>query len=326
MANGTDPTTLINGDGHPPLLDRDRETSPMYLALSSRLAKTESTLSSLSAQVSQLSQLVKAALPASPTAPTRPQHIFSPFDPPPPCSSFVPVSASSTFASAESDPAIAALTQQISALSTSVAQLQRLQQSQSKITRQNSTIQDDRTPGHIPHSVPMPRHLQDFVSGSMTTPNVAASFMSPGPIGSSRPNSNRSISSSVIRGNGDGGKWGSSNGNGWTSPGPGQGVNGGMMSRSGSGSGLNVSAPGGAATPGAGIVVTKWEHLNLSVELLRSIAKYGYVRVVRGLSSADGFGDRIGPPNKIQTRALPFMLKGSDIIAQAPPTQERIIS
>lgn len=34
----------------------------------------------------------------------------------------------------------------------------------------------------------------------------------------------------------------------------------------------------------------------------------------------------IGPPNKIQARVLPFMLKGSDIIAQAPPTQERIIS
>ncbi len=33
---------------------------------------------------------------------------------------------------------------------------------------------------------------------------------------------------------------------------------------------------------------------------------------------------RVGPPNKIQQRALPFLLKGADIIAQAPPTQERI--
>lgn len=33
---------------------------------------------------------------------------------------------------------------------------------------------------------------------------------------------------------------------------------------------------------------------------------------------------RVGPPNKIQQRALPFLLRGSDIIAQAPPTQERI--
>lgn len=32
----------------------------------------------------------------------------------------------------------------------------------------------------------------------------------------------------------------------------------------------------------------------------------------------------LGPPNKIQQRALPFLLRGSDIIAQAPPTQERI--
>ena len=32
----------------------------------------------------------------------------------------------------------------------------------------------------------------------------------------------------------------------------------------------------------------------------------------------------VGPPNKIQQRALPFILRGSDIIAQAPPTQERI--
>lgn len=34
--------------------------------------------------------------------------------------------------------------------------------------------------------------------------------------------------------------------------------------------------------------------------------------------------NRVGPPNKIQQRALPFLLKGADIIAQAPPTQERI--
>ena len=32
----------------------------------------------------------------------------------------------------------------------------------------------------------------------------------------------------------------------------------------------------------------------------------------------------VGPPNKIQQRALPFLLRGADIIAQAPPTQERI--
>jgi superfamily II DNA/RNA helicase len=47
-----------------------------------------------------------------------------------------------------------------------------------------------------------------------------------------------------------------------------------------------------------------------------------------GLNEQTGLMSRlsIGPPNKIQARVLPFMLKGSDIIAQAPPTQERIIS
>jgi translation initiation factor 4A len=35
-------------------------------------------------------------------------------------------------------------------------------------------------------------------------------------------------------------------------------------------------------------------------------------------------GNSVGPPNKIQQRALPFLLRGADIIAQAPPTQERI--
>ncbi|KAG8952497.1 hypothetical protein FRC04_004557 [Tulasnella sp. 424] len=58
---------------------------------------------------------------------------------------------------------------------------------------------------------------------------------------------------------------------------------------------------------GSGPVISKWEQLSLSPELLRSIAKYG-----------------VGPPNKIQQRALPFLLRGADIIAQAPPTQERI--
>ncbi|KAH8118458.1 hypothetical protein DFH11DRAFT_1502528 [Phellopilus nigrolimitatus] len=56
-----------------------------------------------------------------------------------------------------------------------------------------------------------------------------------------------------------------------------------------------------------GPVASKWEHLPLAPELLRSLNKFG-----------------VGPPNKIQQRALPFLLRGSDIIAQAPPTQERI--
>ncbi|TCD71350.1 hypothetical protein EIP91_011121 [Steccherinum ochraceum] len=56
-----------------------------------------------------------------------------------------------------------------------------------------------------------------------------------------------------------------------------------------------------------GPTVTKWEQLALAPDLLRSLSTFG-----------------VGPPNKIQQRALPFLLKGADIIAQAPPTQERI--
>lgn len=56
-----------------------------------------------------------------------------------------------------------------------------------------------------------------------------------------------------------------------------------------------------------GPMISKWEQLNLAPDLLRSLSKFG-----------------VGPPNKIQQRALPFLLRGADIIAQAPPTQERI--
>ncbi|KZT26875.1 hypothetical protein NEOLEDRAFT_1155268 [Neolentinus lepideus HHB14362 ss-1] len=56
-----------------------------------------------------------------------------------------------------------------------------------------------------------------------------------------------------------------------------------------------------------GPMISKWEQLPLAAELLRSLSKFG-----------------VGPPNKIQQRALPFLLRGADIIAQAPPTQERI--
>ncbi|EJF62929.1 hypothetical protein DICSQDRAFT_145917 [Dichomitus squalens LYAD-421 SS1] len=63
----------------------------------------------------------------------------------------------------------------------------------------------------------------------------------------------------------------------------------------------------GAQSRDGGPVITKWEQLNLAPELLRSLSTFG-----------------VGPPNKIQQRALPFLLRGADIIAQAPPTQERI--
>ncbi|EMD41028.1 hypothetical protein CERSUDRAFT_44631 [Gelatoporia subvermispora B] len=63
----------------------------------------------------------------------------------------------------------------------------------------------------------------------------------------------------------------------------------------------------GQSTRDGGPLITKWEQLALAPDLLRSLTAFG-----------------VGPPNKIQQRALPFLLRGSDIIAQAPPTQERI--
>ncbi|KXN83686.1 DEAD-box ATP-dependent RNA helicase 34 [Leucoagaricus sp. SymC.cos] len=68
-----------------------------------------------------------------------------------------------------------------------------------------------------------------------------------------------------------------------------------------------IDAQGDYGNRDNGPIVTKWDQLQLAPELLRSLSKFG-----------------VGPPNKIQQRALPFLLKGADIIAQAPPTQERI--
>ncbi|KAH7908504.1 hypothetical protein BJ138DRAFT_1157536 [Hygrophoropsis aurantiaca] len=85
-------------------------------------------------------------------------------------------------------------------------------------------------------------------------------------------------------------------------------VTGGLMRRESSGV-IDVQGgewPGGVPRDG-GPMVSKWEQLNLAPDLLRSLSKFG-----------------VGPPNKIQQRALPFLLRGADIIAQAPPTQERI--
>ena len=286
MCDTHETVTVINGTSVQQVTDRDWESSPMYLALSSRLAKTESTLATFSAQVTQLSQIVTAALPDSVPSSKPSQHIISPFD------QSVDVSSSkqslSTSSSTTSDTAIAILSQQISALSTSVAQLQRLQQSQSQSQSQsqvpqlNSFSKPPILPNMERNQMSMPRHLHDIISGPMTTPGAVASLISPGlgPAGPSRPHINRSISSSIIGAGvpGEGLKWGASsnlNGNGRDWPSPGQGLNVGMLTPSGSGTGLSLSGLGGAAAPGGGIVVTKWEHLNLRAELLRSIAKYG---------------------------------------------------
>lgn len=303
----------------------------MYLALSGRIAKTESTLFSLTAQVAELTRIVKTTSQSIPisssTSVGGSASLFSPYD------ENVPL-AHSTVAEGTAvgnggngqDSSIAALTQQISALSTSVAQLQRLQQSQSTLARTASTtpsgpfgasqtlpsISSLAHPGNLPiGSRFMPHSASDLISGPLTTPsNMMGPPLSPIPPqgpkremqmqfpgpplsssgGGGRPNINRSISSSVIGIPQDGeSKWGNQGRMG----GPGHlqmpnmgGVAervwspGGMMTPTVSMSGAMANAlggSGGAAAPGAGIVVTKWEHLNLKVDLLRAVNKYGYV-------------------------------------------------
>ncbi|WVW82770.1 hypothetical protein I302_104781 [Kwoniella bestiolae CBS 10118] len=364
MSGDTTPIPSQPNRTSPHSNQNDIESSPIYQALSARLARTENALSSLSSQVAQLTSIVKylpqsqiTTSPVRPKTTNAPSSVFAPFDselPLPnttsnglPKSPFIPTStpqpSSSIGPIGNGNAEIAALTQQISALSTSVAQLQRLQQtqSQSQLTRQTSSsnatptlgnLNDGRHPGPLALGIPQrPIHqgVESLInsSGPMTSPsNLGAS--------GGRPGMNRSFSSGIIGqppvplGNGQitpsseypqntnrmshiphtpsGLRDRERDWPGVTvgSPGPGQNnaaAPGGPLTPGGSGSGL--------AAPGAGIVVSKWEHLNLKVDLLRSIAKYG-----------------IGPPNKIQTRVLPFMIKGSDIIAQAPPTTERIIS
>ncbi|KAK7049583.1 hypothetical protein VNI00_005614 [Paramarasmius palmivorus] len=80
----------------------------------------------------------------------------------------------------------------------------------------------------------------------------------------------------------------------------------GLLRRDSSGV-VDLPADYGGGSRDSGPLISKWEQLNLAPELLRSLNKFG-----------------VGPPNKIQQRALPFLLRGADIIAQAPPTQERI--
>ncbi|KAM0752843.1 hypothetical protein T439DRAFT_183927 [Meredithblackwellia eburnea MCA 4105] len=53
----------------------------------------------------------------------------------------------------------------------------------------------------------------------------------------------------------------------------------------------------------------KWEALGVGNELFRSVAKYG-----------------LGPPTKVQCKAIPCILRKEDIVSQAPSIQERIQS
>lgn len=66
-------------------------------------------------------------------------------------------------------------------------------------------------------------------------------------------------------------------------------------------------AAGGVAGHGNQSLIGKWETLGVSGDLLRAIVKYG-----------------IGPPSKIQMKAIPCVLSSQDIVAQASAIQERI--
>jgi len=277
---------MSNGQGE------DWSRHPMYIALSSRVAATESAISSLSAQVTTLSDIVSRALPSS-SSPVTPLQV-------------------------DSSESIAALTQQISALSTSVAQLQRLQ-SVSQTRQQSRAEARDTLPSLGLGSLSL--HSQNvFNTGPLTAPGPFAKHnqrdFHPSQVqgqgqGQGRPQTSRSVSTNMVppatidgdktwgpptRGGGNplspgGGGWPTSvlnggGGNAPTTPG-GQGLGQGMMTPSivgpaghGNGNGAGNANGGGAAgpgVPGAGIVVTKWDHLNLKPELVRSIQKYGQV-------------------------------------------------
>ncbi|GAA5952309.1 hypothetical protein JCM3765_001936 [Sporobolomyces pararoseus] len=66
--------------------------------------------------------------------------------------------------------------------------------------------------------------------------------------------------------------------------------------------------PGSTANP-PGSLGSKWELLGIGNDLFRAIAKYG-----------------LGPPTKIQSKSIPCVVRGQDVVAQAPAIQERIQS
>lgn len=283
-----------------PSIEGQWEQHPIYLALSSRMSTTENAVSALAKQVTHLQDLITKALPNIQPSISDQQHQQQQSQEP-----VRPVELSRTM----SDP-VAALTQQISALSTSVAQLQRLQ-SQNNLSRQHSTRSDrerERGPGGGQgQGQPPSLSLQSVPSniyntGPLTAPHSAtqAPFTPNKPFNRdylSRPQVSRSISSSITAQQQDQDKtWAPplrTPGTGiinpispgpWptqlqmpTTPGPGNSNanggglgNGALMTPSIMGPGTN-----GPSAPGAGIVVTKWDHLNLKPDLVRSIQKYG---------------------------------------------------
>ncbi|GAA6062723.1 hypothetical protein JCM10212_005926 [Sporobolomyces blumeae] len=100
--------------------------------------------------------------------------------------------------------------------------------------------------------------------------------------------------------------------NGVASPmlggGPSNGLNSPMLGSSAGPSSASGGGPGTTSNP-PGSLGSKWEVLGIGNELFRAIAKYG-----------------LGPPTKIQSKSIPCVVRGQDVVAQAPAIQERIQS
>lgn len=255
----------------PHLPDREWEKSPIYLALSSRLLKTEQTVSSLSTQVASLAQTVKTLSTQSFAGGIpnhRPPAVFSPFEGPDPAlqTPFGPTPTNANAANG-TDSTVAALTAQISALSTSVAQLQRLQQSQSHISRNNSYTQVGLSHAPRENHQPPSFHRQhtdipqsQSIHGALVSPAISSSTGFGG-----RPGMGRSVSSNVVasgpmalttngvdepHGNGNGN--GNGGGNKWGAPKFPNGAGGGGRDWSPGPGGLGPLTPGGAGGQGRG--------------------------------------------------------------------------
>lgn len=91
---------------------------------------------------------------------------------------------------------------------------------------------------------------------------------------------------------------------------------------------LPVLGSGTGHAPSSSLAA-KWYELGLTGEVLKSICGYRCVLFLQPPRSEVLKGirlglNRIGAPSQMQSQSVPAMLKGSDVIAQAPLTPERI--
>lgn len=297
----------------PPVLASSKDDA--YTALAARVAANEAGLALLQSQVAQLAAVVKTALPSSvpngALSGIAAGRVFSPFDSPTPTLPSSSAMGSGARSSPKGDSAdVSVLTQQIAALSTSVAQLQRLQtQNIGSGAGNGPQVGHLQTSGlsnghsHTPHGDPrmyarmsMPP-LESPIGGPLSPHgHLSPNREYPGP----RTPVNRSFGSSLLNEGMGNGMWGAPGGNrggagagrgDWV-PSPGSHM---QQQREQQNSGLNNNS---AAAPGAGIVVTKWEHLQLKTDLLRSISKYGYVSSPSSLRTHTRLTQQHWPPKQ----------------------------